>query len=68
VKIKGFIMITPELLQRENQKLEHLFELASILSQQTDFQEILSVTAQKAASWLLKNPIVVYFSTQFLCA
>lgn len=36
----------------EPEKLEHLFELAAILSQQTDFQEILRVTAQKAAGLL----------------
>lgn len=36
----------------EPEKLEHLLELAAILSQQTDFQEILRVTAQKAASLL----------------
>ncbi|KAA0230070.1 GAF domain-containing protein [candidate division KSB1 bacterium] len=34
------------------EKLEHLLDLAAILSQQTDFQEILRVTAQKAASLL----------------
>lgn len=34
------------------EQLEHLLELAAILSQQTDFQEILRVTAQKAASLL----------------
>lgn len=34
------------------EQLEHLLDLAAILSQQTDFQEILRVTAQKAASLL----------------
>lgn len=36
----------------ETQKYESLLDLAAILSQQTDFQEILRVTAQKAASLL----------------
>jgi len=36
----------------EPEKLEHLLDLAAILSQQTDFQEILRVVAQKAASLL----------------
>ncbi len=37
-------------MEPETQKYESLLELAAILSQQTDFQEILRVTAQKAAS------------------
>jgi transcriptional regulator with GAF, ATPase, and Fis domain len=36
----------------ESNLLEHLIELASILNQQTDFQEILRLVAQKAASLL----------------
>lgn len=39
-------------MEPETQKFESLLELAAILSQQTDFQEILRVTAQKAASLL----------------
>lgn len=39
-------------MKPETPKYESLLELAVILSQQTDFQEILRVTAQKAASLL----------------
>jgi len=39
-------------LESDTQKLESLVELAAILAQQTDFQEILRVVAQKAASLL----------------
>jgi transcriptional regulator with GAF, ATPase, and Fis domain len=38
-----------ESLQQEQQKLERLVELAAILSRQNDFQEVLRLTAQKAA-------------------
>ncbi len=39
-------------MESETQKLENLIELAAVLSQQNDFQEILRVVAQKAASLL----------------
>ncbi len=48
----------------ELQKLESLLELADLLSRQNDFQEILRVVAQKAASLLIKSPIAVYCSTR----
>jgi len=51
-------------MESETQKLENLLELAAILSQQNDFQEIPRMVAQKVASLLIKKPIAVYRFTQ----
>ena len=39
-------------IPKDKQKLERLFELASILGQQNDYQEILRLISQKASSLL----------------
>src|SRR5688572_1536723 len=43
----------------DNQKLESLLELASLLSQQTNFQETLRVVAQKAISLLNAETAII---------
>lgn len=45
--------------QPGNPELERLFELASILNQQQDFQEILRVVAEKTTSWLESEAVII---------
>ena len=51
--------IKPEFLHLEKEQLERLMELASILGQQNEYQEIVRLVAEKAASFMNAETVVI---------